>query len=633
MTGSGGWPLNIFLTPDAKPFYGGTYFPPKKMFNRASWMDVLQGVSLAFREKRSEIDTQAEQLTDHLRQSNVFGLSKSDDNVRAAGKTKEIADNIMKSADREWGGFGNAPKFPQTFSIQYLLRYYHVSHHTLRLEPYSSESPLFDRSGLTGNPPEDDDPVSRIPYPGSHMPPPAPKGEVDDELKQALLSIDKMIQGGIYDQLGGGFARYSTDTQWLAPHFEKMLYDNALLVSVISEAHQLTRKERYREVIEETMEFINRELLHPDGGFYSALDADSEGVEGKFYVWSEEEVRILLGNVATIFGEYYDITKEGNWEETNILRVKKQLELFAKEKNISVERLKETLDNGKSKLMERRSKRIRPLLDDKSILGWNALMNTASSKAFSATGNERYRELGIRNMEFLLKNFGSGKTGILRHTWKNGEAKYPAFLDDYAFLIEALIHLQEITGEKKWLDEAATLTGSVIDNFSETETGFFYYTPEGQEDVIVRKKEVFDSAVPSGNSVMAYNLYRLALLLDKPDWAERAEQMVGSLSQAIIRYPTSFGNWANLMLEMNAGTNEITLLGPGVQELHQQVLELYVPHKVLMASKDTNDRYPLLRNKTPESIPLIWLCRNYTCALPVKTLNELISLINKAAEG
>ncbi|MEP6700341.1 MAG: thioredoxin domain-containing protein, partial [Bacteroidota bacterium] len=274
MTGSGGWPLNVFLTPEAKPFFGGTYFPPVKAFNRPSWQETLLGVKQAFQERRHEIDAQAENLTGHLLQSNSFGLQKGEeDEIFSPDKLKEAFQSIMKSADKEWGGFGKAPKFPQTYSIQFLLRYHYISRDK-------------------------------------------------EALKQALVSLDKMIEGGIYDQIGGGFARYSTDVEWLAPHFEKMLYDNALIISVLSEAYQLTKKERYKEVIEETMEFIQRELLHPDKGFYAALDADSEGVEGKFYVWKLSEVKELLGKEADFFCKYFDITAHGNWEETNNLRVK-----------------------------------------------------------------------------------------------------------------------------------------------------------------------------------------------------------------------------------------------------------------------------------------------------------------------
>ena len=582
MTGSGGWPLNVFLTPAAKPFYGGTYFPPQRAYNRPSWQETLLGVIQAFRERRHEIDAQAENLTEHLLQSNSFGIQRAPgEEIFSAEKPGEVFQNIMKSADRQWGGFGKAPKFPQTFSIQFLLRYYHVT-------------------------------------------------QTEEALEQALLSLDKMIQGGIYDQAGGGLARYSTDTEWLAPHFEKMLYDNALLIPVLSEAYQLTKIERYKEAIEETMEFVKRELLHPLKGFYAALDADSEGTEGKFYVWSLKEIKEVLGEDAAIFCEYYNVTEQGNWEHTNILWVKKPLEIFADEKNIPVTELKILLDEGKRKLLIQRNKRTRPLLDDKIILGWNALMNTACSKAFGATGKEQYRKLAIENMQFLLNNFKEKEGDGFHHTWKNDTAKYPAFLDDYAFLIQALIYLQEITADTTWLAKARTITAFVIENFSEEDTGFFFYTPREQTDVIVRKKEVYDGAVPSGNSVMAYNLHQLSILENKNEWEQRAVGMISSLGKAIVRYPTSFGNWACLFQELIAGTSEIAVVGENFSALLGELIGQYMPHRVLMASNCPNKNYQLLAQKPISENTAIYLCRNYTCLNPVFSAKELMLLINSS---
>lgn len=588
ITGSGGWPLNVFLTPDAKPFYGGTYFPPQRAFNRPSWQETLQSIAKSFQERRNEINTQAETLTEHLLQSNLFGQQKTPVTNELFSKKKldDAVDNIMKSADTEWGGFGKAPKFPQTFTIQFLLRYHYISKN-------------------------------------------------QEALDHALLSLDKMIEGGIYDQIGGGFSRYSTDTEWLAPHFEKMLYDNALLISVISEAYQLTKKERYKEVIEETMAFLQRELLNFNKGFYAALDADSEGIEGKFYVWNRKEVENILGDDATIFCEYFDISEHGNWsegtpseEENNILRVKEPVEKFAIKKNIPVEALKILLNRGKEKLLEERNKRIRPALDDKIILGWNALMNTACSKAYAATGNESYRQLAIDNMRFIVEKFSSSNSGSFFHTWKNNIAKYPAFLDDYAFLIEALIYLQEITADTKWLQMAKEITEFVIENFSETDSPFFYYTNSTQQDVIIRKKEIYDGAIPSGNSIMAYNFHRLSILFDKNEWRQKSEKMVMASGNAFIRYPTSFAIWGCLLQEITCGTFEIALVGNEYNKIYKELLEKYIPHKVLMVSKKAESGFPLLANKPTTELPSIFLCSNYTCHNPVISVIGLISLID-----
>ncbi len=585
MTGSGGWPLNVFLTPDRKPFYGGTYFPPQPAFNRPSWTDVLTGVSKAFNEKRHEIDAQAENLTAHLLQSNSFGLRNPENGNTLFTKEKlqEAVAHILKTADKEWGGFGRAPKFPQTFTIKFLLRYHQFS------------------------------------------------GD-DASLRQALLSLDKMMQGGIYDHLGGGFARYSTDATWLAPHFEKMLYDNALLVDVFCEAYQLTRQEKYRQVVEETMAFVQREMIGDEGGFYAALDADSEGEEGKYYVWDHVEVTELLGGDAGLFCRFYDINAAGNWEGVNILRIKQPAADFCKENELDIDVFQNLLQRCKQKLVAARNQRVRPGLDDKVILGWNALLNSACSHAFAATGNENYRELAVRNMQFLLENFIVPGQTELYHTWKNDKARYPAFLDDYAYLIRALIHLQEITADTRWLEKATALAELVKERFSEQDTPFFYYTKNDQQDVIIRKKEVYDGAVPSGNAVMATNLHRLSILLDRKEWRLQSREMLLSLGNAVLSYPGSFAVWAGLWLEIVAGTDELAIVGEGYESLHKEVLALYLPHRILMAAKEEN-AWPLLAGKKTTDNPLVFFCRDYTCQKPVDNVKALTALINRAGGG
>lgn len=588
MTGSGGWPLNVFLTPDARPFYGGTYFPPRPAFNVPAWKDMLTGVAKAFKERRTEVDSQAATLVNHIKTSNTFGLSvvppNEQDKLFSWETIDEAYSNIIRSADKEWGGFGNAPKFPQTFSIRFLLHYY----------------------WLSGN---------------------------KEALDQVLLSLDKMINGGIYDQLGGGFARYSTDKEWLAPHFEKMLYDNALLIMVLSEAYQLTGIERYKEVIEETVGFVSRELGHPEGGFYAALDADSEGEEGKFYVWDREEVIRILGKDADLFSAYYDIKEGGNWEGHSILRVLKPVSAFAKENGMGEKELEDLLAMGRTVLMKERDKRIRPLLDDKTLLGWNALMNTALCMAYGATGNELYKELAERNMNFLLKNFRTGAGKGWYHTWKEGKARYPAFLDDLAFLIQALIMLQETTADLQWLKEAKEITEFVIEGYSEEGSGYFYYTHKDQGDVIVRKKEVYDGALPSGNSVMAANLLHLSIYFERADWRERSVGITASLGRVIIKYPTSFGVWAAHLQELVAGTNEIVVTGKGYGTDLKNLLALFIPYRVIMAGSGGFEGMPLLNGKEVHENTLFYLCRQYTCRAPFLSLNGLYGEIEGVRRG
>ena len=578
LTGSGGWPLNVFLTPEGKPFYGGTYYPPQRAFNRASWMETLQSLINIYTERREEINKQSENMVNHLVQANSLGTNPGsiEDVILNEQSAGEITANILKTADKVWGGFGNAPKFPQTQSIQYLLRYHHFT-------------------------------------------------KDEHALKQALLSLDKMIEGGIYDQLGGGFARYSTDAEWLAPHFEKMLYDNALLISLISEAYQLTHNERYLQVIAETFDFINEELTHEKGGFFAALDADSEGVEGKYYVWSFEEVQNLLEEDAGIFCEYYNISPAGNWEHKNILRVLVPPDHFANEKGLSMERLNQILSHGRLKLKKERSKRIKPGLDDKIILGWNALMNSACSKAYQATGNETYLMLALTNMEFIWGNLRSEDDSFF-HTWKDGKSKYPAFLDDYAYLVEALLLLHQVSADTEWLKKARSLTEHVIQEFSEDDGPYFYYTHRNQKDVILRKREMYDGATPSGNSIMASNILQLAMYFDLTGYKERSFQMVHNFSQPVISYPTSFAAWAGVLLQIIYPPLEIAILGPGSREALMELNKAYLPHKIIMANDTESNEYPLLAGKKAESKIKFYLCQNFSCQKPVYTIAELLYL-------
>jgi uncharacterized protein YyaL (SSP411 family) len=576
MTGSGGWPLNVFITPEGKPFYGGTYYPPKRAFNRASWIEVLHAIAQAYNEKKEEIEGQANGLTEHLQTANAIG-NNIVENVFDKKDIDTAFQNVMKTADKEWGGFGRAPKFPQTFTINFLLRY----------------------SWFTGN---------------------------KEAQTQALLSLDKMIQGGIYDQLGGGFARYSTDTEWLVPHFEKMLYDNALLVISLSEAYQLTKHERYKEVIEETLGFIERELMDHQCGFYSALDADSEGEEGKFYVWQYAEIERLLGADAPVFSRYYNVLENGNWEGTNILHTRVMLEEFAQQEGISLIQLKEILKRCRDILLNERNNRVRPGLDDKLLLSWNALMNSAYSRAYAATGNEHYKGIAIRNMEFLLSAFSSDGR-IFYHSWKNEQAKHLAFLDDYSFLIAALLDLSEITADTQWLEKAKTLTEFVVDNFSDKDSSLFFYTQVAQKDILLRKKEVYDSAIPSGNSVMALNFHRLGVLFDNQEWRQKAFDMGSSFGNMAIKYPTSFGVWLSALFQMVYGDHEVAILGPEYEALLKQTLGLYLPYSITMAAAEPNG-YPLLKGKNADSQTFIYLCRNYTCQKPLTSIKEFASMIS-----
>ncbi|HEY4155739.1 MAG TPA: thioredoxin domain-containing protein, partial [Puia sp.] len=428
---------------------------------------------------------------------------------------------------------------------------------------------------------------------------------------------DKMILGGIYDQLGGGFARYSTDGEWLAPHFEKMLYDNALLISAISEAYQITGKPLYRKAIEETMGFITREFLSPEGGFYAALDADSEGEEGRYYVWDKVETDRLLGEQAAAFSAVYDISSGGNWEGKNILRIRDPARMLPEETDRACRQL----------LLKVREKRVRPQLDDKILLGWNALMISACCRAFAALGKTEYRELAVRAMQFIEEKFRGKGLYHFHHTYKKGKATVPAFLDDYAYLIDACIQLQEITGNGTYLQKAEELSQLVVRHFSEPETGLFYYTHEEQDDAVLRKKEIYDGATASGNAVMAGNLLYLGIALDHGEWRTRSAGMTKGMEEVLLKYPGSFGVWATLINAFAYGMYEIVLGGDEQQEKQTAFLARFVPNRIFQVTSADQPDFPLLRNKPVSGLSQFFLCRNYACQQPVTEPDELFQLM------
>ncbi|MBE2288133.1 MAG: thioredoxin domain-containing protein [Chitinophagaceae bacterium] len=500
ISGSGGWPLNVFVTPDRAPFYGGTYFPPRQAYNRPSWGQLLQRMDQIWNEQQEEVANQAGQLLQHLRQASMRVTPAQTPLTREL--CTQVAENLLGMADKEKGGFGAAPKFPGTMAISYLLEHYR----------YTSHQPSLD---------------------------------------QALLSLDKMIEGGIYDQLGGGFARYSTDADWLAPHFEKMLYDNALLIMSLCDAYSVTGNARYKEVIEETIAFAERELTDGTGGYYSALDADSEGVEGKFYTWTWEDWIANSGDEKGVAAMYFGVVMEGNWEETNILHVATKLSSVAETFQTTEREVLRMVNEVKGRLLKARANRVRPLTDDKSLLAWNALMNIALSKASVALSNDEYKARAVEHAAWMLDKFALSD-GRMLHTWKQGVAKITAKLDDYAYLIQALMQLLSLTGDEQYGLRAGELLNTVIAEFGR-EDGFFYYSPASQKDIPVRKVDLYDGAMPSGNAVMAHNLWLCGMCLDNSEWVERSEVMVRAMAVTASRYAHSFSYWAILAQRSVAG--------------------------------------------------------------------------------
>jgi len=577
MTGSGGWPLNIFLLPNGKPFFGGTYFPPKTLPQRASWLDVLKGVSEAYTNNHEKINDQAEQLTQHLLKKNIIHQSASlasasaSENVDNELPTKEeleiIGNRILQNADTMWGGFGVAPKFPQTFCLQMLFRNYKIN----------------------GN---------------------------ESCMVHAVRSIDKMIQGGLYDHLGGGFARYSTDAQWQAPHFEKMLYDNALLIGVMAEAYQITQKDIYASIIKQTVSFLKTELSNQQGAYYAALDADSEGVEGKFYTWSYDEIEKLVDpSLFTEFCNYYQVTQNGNWEHTNILWTTEALE-----KSFTPEFV-----NAKNILFNHRSKRIRPALDYKIILSWNCLLITALCKAYAAIGDEQYKKAAIDAIVWVENNFSDNDQEHLFHTNTNGVKKSFAFLDDYGALIQSYIQLQEITGDTQYLHKAEKWMGYVQAHFLDEEGVFFYYTAQYQTDVIVRQKDTYDGAQPSGNALICMSLYYLGHVFDRANWISQSERMIHQMRKLIIQYPSSFSYWGQCFSWMAADAIELVAIGPKVHNSLKKVLSPFQPHKILVFSDKEDSGLASTIGKYSLNNQY-YICVNKTCLPANEVLDDILAL-------
>jgi hypothetical protein len=577
MTGSGGWPLNIFLLPNGKPFFGGTYFPPKTLPQRASWLDVLKGVSEAYTNNHEKINDQAEQLTQHLLKKNIIhqsaslasaSASENGDNELPTKEELEIIGNrILQNADTMWGGFGVAPKFPQTFCLQMLFRNYKIN----------------------GN---------------------------ESCMVHAVRSIDKMIQGGLYDHLGGGFARYSTDAQWQAPHFEKMLYDNALLIGVMAEAYQITQKDIYASIIKQTVSFLKRELSNQQGAYYAALDADSEGVEGKFYTWSYDEIEKLVDpSLFTEFCNYYQVTQNGNWEHTNILWTTEALE----------KSFTPAFVNAKNILFNHRSKRIRPALDYKIISSWNCLLITALCKAYAAIGDDEYKQAAIDAIVWVENNFSESDQEYLFHTNTNGVKKSFAFLDDYGALIQSYIHLQEITGDTQYLHKAEKWMGYVQAHFLDEEGVFFYYTAQYQTDVIVRQKDTYDGAQPSGNALICMSLYYLGHVFDRANWISQSERMIHQMRKLIIQYPSSFSYWGQCFSWMAADAIELVAIGPKVHNSLKKVLSPFQPHKILVFSDKEDSGLASTIGKYSLNNQY-YICVNKTCLPANEVLNDILAL-------
>ncbi len=573
-TGSGGWPLNVFMTPDKIPFYGGTYFPPSPRYHLPSFQQILLSVADAYRNKRDDLMHSANQVVGEMRR---VGLAEQATESLSLEQLDAAFRSFVRTFDGVNGGFGGAPKFPPAMSLEFLLRYYK-------------------------------------------------RTKNENALEMVEKTCRKMANGGIYDQLGGGFHRYSVDAIWLAPHFEKMLYDNAQLTKVYLHLYQITKDEFYKRVAVETLEYIRREMLDEEGGFYTAQDADSEGVEGKFFIWTPQQIEEILGaEDAQIFNFYYDVSEEGNFEEKNILNVKNSPRETAGVLKISEEKLKEKLENSRGKLFAEREKRIKPFRDEKILTAWNGLMLATFAEAAAILENENYLQIARKNADFIIENLQ--KDDYLLRSWKDGEAKLNAYLEDYANFADGLVELFQVSGEVKYLREAKRLADLMITEFWDEDGGGFFFTANNHEDLLVRSKDFQDNATPSGNSAAADVLLKLAHLLGDEKYSRFAVTVLRLYAPQIRRYPNAFGRSLSVSEFYLNPTKEIVILGEKGNALEREIFDEFLPNKVLVLAENAEDNadfIPLLEGrKMIDDQPTAYVCENYTCQKPVTSASEL----------
>ncbi len=592
MMGQGGWPLTAFLTPNQEVFYGGTYFPPDDRYGRPGFQRLLQSIADAYHQRQDDVTRSVEQIRE--------GLNKLTTVEGAAGAlTSTLLENAARAlanhVDMVHGGFGTQPKFPNPTNIEYLLRFWHA----------------------TGN---------------------------ANFLNLVKLTLDKMAQGGIYDQLGGGFHRYSTDTHWLVPHFEKMLYDNAQLLPLYLSMYQITQEPLYARVARETLAYIKREMTHAEGGFYATQDADSEGEEGKFFVWKKAEVDALLGGDARLFCRYYDITDTGNWEHhNNIPRLTVTMEQLAAMFNRELEATAERIHHAVEVVFEAREQRVKPFRDEKILTAWNGLMISGMVQAYTVLGDTRALDIVRQTIAFLQQHMLHD--GHLLRTYKDGQAKLDAYLDDYAFLTAGLLDTFEATFDRTYFELAESLTTTLLAEFWDEDQGGFFFTGKHHEILITRTKSAFDQAIPSGSSVAAKNLLRLYHLTGREDYLQRAEHVLGLYAQQMERQAFGLGAMLNALDFYLRKPYEIVLIGDPqateTQAFLQTIRAQYMPNKIVVQLDPQHidahlDALPLLRDLLAGKTQVggratVYVCHDFTCSLPITEPTSLAAYFAEAS--
>ena len=571
-----GWPLNAFAMPDGRPVWAGTYFPKDR------WVGVLDQFRNMWVDEKEKLESYAQQLTSGIQQQDriIAGEPQPLDRRDA----EKMADSLLKTIDMKKGGRKGAPKFPMPNNYLYLLNY-HV---------------------MTGD---------------------------SEALEAVTTTLDGMAHGGIYDQLGGGFARYSVDENWLAPHFEKMLYDNGQMLTLYARAFQVNKSALYEKVIRETVSWLDRELTHEQGGFYSSLDADSEGEEGKFYVWDFSEIVEILGDEkATIFNEYYTVKKNGNWEHKNILHRTRDNESIAKSLGISANELQSHIAEASEILIKHRNKRVRPGLDDKILTSWNALAISGLVHAYQALDDISFLDRALRTATFISTQMLQDDYRLMRN-YKDGQVKINAFLDDYAFLISAFVDLYQVTFEEKWLKEAKKLADYTLQHFHDSESGFFNYTSDLDPPLIARKRELGDNVIPGSNSAMARNLHRLGLYFDNDLYKKIAEEMLYAMINPILESGQTgfYSNWAIAYLEKMHSTYEVAILGPESKDFTLKMQQRFLPNTLYLGGEDEGS-LALLKDKLQPGATTIYVCQNKVCQLPVSEVDKAVEQISFALD-
>ncbi|MEM7296845.1 MAG: thioredoxin domain-containing protein [Bacteroidota bacterium] len=562
----GGWPLNVFLTPDQKPFYGGTYFPKK------GWVNLLTSITDAFENNRVKINESAEAFTESLQKSESEKYKLEGTDYRLT--SEEIAEaytTLSAKFDKIDGGIKKSPKFPMPAVWNYLAAYQHYVKDTTALNHFE-------------------------------------------------FTLKKIADGGIYDHVGGGFARYSTDEEWHVPHFEKMLYDNGQLLSLYADGFKLTKNDQFKEVILETVAWLKREMLDESGGFYSALDADSEGEEGKFYVWEYEEVEKLTGENIDWIASYFDIRKSGNWDGKNALRVIRSKEEIAEKHNLSVEAIESKIDEFKKSALEEREKRVRPGLDNKIIAGWNGLALTGLSHSFQALQDPELFELATKNASFIKDNLIKG--GILN---RFPDKEMEGFMEDYAAVIQAFIVYYETSLNQEFLDLALALSKRVEEVFYDKSENLYFFTSNESENLIARQKELFDNVIPSSNSIMAWNLVHLGTHFYDDEMAEKGRSMIAQVKSLIVQESEYLSNWAVLGMELASPFAEIVIVGPDAKAYASEINNLYLPGKIITATEAPIDKAPFEYKSMIDGETTIYVCYNKACKLPVTTVEKALN--------